>query len=692
MLAAAGAVTLATLLSVAIVYEVSSHNRIAELHNRMSSIISQSELVAANMDDMTHSHAFNIPGLLESAKAQARGRPLKEIYSSTDLYKTIPIVAAWKSVEGPASKNGFTFFTPSRPGVTARNPKNSNGTEFAEAFAAFEKGQEEYFMIDRSHDEIVLGRPVRLQASCLTCHGDPAKSVTADGKDILGFPMENMKLDDVKGAFVLKASIGHDPVMISTMKTMAGGGCVALLVVLGGFYFINKRSIVKPLAASIRQLEEASNQTAISADEISTGSRTVAEGASEQAAALEQTSASLEEMSSMTKRNAENASQVTELARQTRQAADDGAQNMTAMCASVDAIKTSSDDIAKIIHTIDEIAFQTNLLALNAAIEAARAGEAGMGFSVVAEEVRALALRSAQAAKETETKIAAAIHLTKEGVETSGKVAKTFSAILSKAHQVEALAQQVANASQEQSQGISQQNAAVSEMDRVTQASAAASEQSAASAGELAHQAATMRAAVNDLLLLVTGQSAESSSDAARIRALDLPKHSEGAPPPPVKKNKFISAPAPARPAATATAGRIHWDEERMATGVDSVDGQHRALITMVNELDLACGRGEAKEKLKEMVDFLADYAVQHFSHEEKLMEERQCPTRAKNKAAHHQFLVEFSKFAERFEKEGASTTLVLELKKLTADWLKSHICQVDTGLRKCAQTCSTRF
>jgi methyl-accepting chemotaxis protein len=194
---------------------------------------------------------------------------------------------------------------------------------------------------------------------------------------------------------------------------------------------------------------------------------------------------------------------------------------MQTMSAAMEAIKISSDDIAKIIKTIDEIAFQTNILALNAAVEAARAGEAGMGFAVVADEVRNLAQRSAQAAKETAAKIEGAIAKTAQGVDISSKVSLTLNEIVVKARQVDELAAEVAGASREQTQGITQINIAVGQMDKVTQSNAANAEESAAAAEELNAQALTMKESVAQLLRLVggNGQTTQTSKPAAHSRA-----------------------------------------------------------------------------------------------------------------------------------------------------------------------------
>ena len=212
-------------------------------------------------------------------------------------------------------------------------------------------------------------------------------------------------------------------------------------------------------------------------------------------------------MASMTKRNSENTLKANELAKEARTAADKGVGDMQTMATAMEAIKVSSDDIAKIIKTIDEIAFQTNILALNAAVEAARAGEAGMGFAVVADEVRNLAQRCAQAAKETSGKIEGAITKAGQGVEITGKVAAALNEIVTKVRQVDELVTEVAGASREQTEGITQINVAVSQMDKVTQSNAATAEESAAAAEELNAQAQVMKESVAELLQLVGGQS-----------------------------------------------------------------------------------------------------------------------------------------------------------------------------------------
>jgi len=531
--AAAFAVILTTMGAVVTVYYLSSHNRVVELREKMSSVIEQSESVATSMDYMHKHEAFDQAGLLKKASDQAAGRPLSEYYSSTALYSTIPIVAAWRSVEAAAKKNSFEFFTPTRPGIPARNPKNDYGKRFEPIFTAFERGEKEYFLHDKKRQHLVLARPVHLSASCLSCHGDPAKSRSGDGKDIIGLPMENLKVGDVKGAFVLDAALSGDPVIKATVVSMTLVGGLTLIVVLVGFHLFTTRTIILPLSTTINQINGTSEQTSAASTQIATASQSLAEGASEQAASLEETSASLEEMTSMVRRTADSARAAKQLTSETRNAASSGTQSNQKlhgalglirnasedMRHAVEGIKASSDNVARIIKTIDEIAFQTNILALNAAVEAARAGEAGQGFAVVADEVRNLAQRSARAAKETAELIDASVRQSEQGVVVNERmvetiktvsaaaadVAKALKEIETRVTEVDSEVGQIASASSEQSTGILQINTAVTELDKVTQSNAANAEESASVCEELRAQALSLKQAIHNLKHLVDG-------------------------------------------------------------------------------------------------------------------------------------------------------------------------------------------
>lgn len=328
------------------------------------------------------------------------------------------------------------------------------------------------------------------------------------------------------------------------------GACIgALLLGILSAYVIT-RSIVRPLHEMADQIGSGAAQVATASAQLSATSQSLAEGASEQAASLEETSASLEEISSMTRRNAENATNAKALANQTRQAADVGATNMAEMSQAMTGIKASSDNVAKIIKTIDEIAFQTNLLALNAAVEAARAGEAGAGFAVVADEVRNLAQRSAVAAKETATKIADAIQQSEQGVQINAKVAASLQEIVTKARQVDELVAEIATASDEQSSGINQISTATHQMESVTQTNAASAEESASASEELTSQAAVLEEIVGQLQTITIGHRAQ----AAATPALHTAKHN--------------SPPAPAsRAKSSAPVAAVNRDEAHAAFG-----------------------------------------------------------------------------------------------------------------------------
>ncbi|NLX07285.1 MAG: hypothetical protein GXY33_19270 [Phycisphaerae bacterium] len=264
------------------------------------------------------------------------------------------------------------------------------------------------------------------------------------------------------------------------------------LAIIRGVVGMLKRVFAGLRTCSTAELESAAQAINQIIDGMTSGSAQVsmastqlAEGSSEQASSLEETSASLEEIAATTKQNAAGAEQAKEMALVTRNAAQKGKDVMSQMSKAMADIKNSSDETAKILKTIDEIAFQTNLLALNAAVEAARAGEAGKGFAVVAEEVRNLAQRSAEAARNTGDMIEESIKNSERGVQINDEVAKALEEIAENSTKLSESISQIASASQQQSQGVSQVNIATSEMDKVTQSNAATAEELNAQAEEL---------------------------------------------------------------------------------------------------------------------------------------------------------------------------------------------------------------
>jgi len=282
-----------------------------------------------------------------------------------------------------------------------------------------------------------------------------------------------------------------------------------------GDYFKMKENIntlIDSLNQALLQVAQGAEQVSSASQQISAGSQSLAQGANQQASSLEEVSSSLEEMSSMTKQNAENANQAKSLATEANNNAAQGKHAMARMSESINKIKVSSDQTAKIVKTIDEIAMQTNLLALNAAVEAARAGEAGRGFAVVAEEVRNLAQRSADAAKNTANMIEESVKNAEEGVSIATDVAKSFESIASSNAMVDGLIAEIATASQEQSQGIDQVNSAVAQMDKLTQQNAANSEESASAAEELSSQSEELQSMVAQFQLNGNGQNIASKT------------------------------------------------------------------------------------------------------------------------------------------------------------------------------------
>jgi methyl-accepting chemotaxis protein len=272
--------------------------------------------------------------------------------------------------------------------------------------------------------------------------------------------------------------------------------------------FLITRSVTKPINRVVSGLCDGAAQIAAASSQVSTASQSLAEGTSKQAASLEETSSSMEELSSMTKQNADNAKMARDMMAEAKKIVDTVTVHMDNMEAAMEVVMKASEETGKIIKTIDEIAFQTNLLALNAAVEAARAGEAGAGFAVVADEVRNLAMRAAEAAKNTSSLIENTIKNVKTGHDATKITQDTFKENVAISGKIAGLIEEIAAASGEQAQGIGQINKAVAEMDKVTQATAANAEESASASEEMNAQALQLRDFVADLNGLITGVAA----------------------------------------------------------------------------------------------------------------------------------------------------------------------------------------
>jgi methyl-accepting chemotaxis protein len=296
---------------------------------------------------------------------------------------------------------------------------------------------------------------------------------------------------------------------------------VLVAVVMAG---VITRSITRPINHAIEALEGSSDQVTSASGEIASSSQQLAEGTSQQAASIEETSSALEEMSSMTKQNADNAAQANRLMTEAGAIVGEANTSMARLTGSMQAITQASEETQKIIKTIDEIAFQTNLLALNAAVEAARAGQAGAGFAVVADEVRNLAMRAAEAARNTAGLIDGTVKKIRDGSELVAKTDAAFKRVADSTGKAAELVGEIAAASSEQAQGITQISTAVSEMDKVTQQNAANAEESASSAEEMSAQAAQMREIVGGLIAVVGGAGrTRPAAETAELSEPDAP-------------------------------------------------------------------------------------------------------------------------------------------------------------------------
>lgn len=340
----------------------------------------------------------------------------------------------------------------------------------------------------------IISKPINemVLAANKLAEGDVAVNVAANTKDEVG------KLAESFGRMITNIRS-----QVNVVERIAAGDLTVEVNVRSEQDLLNKKlaEMVAKNNEVLGNIASASEQVAAGSRQVSDSSIALSQGATEQASSIEQLTASLEEISSQTKLNAQNANQANELAEVAKSNALKGNSQMKEMQKAMEEINESSTNISKIIKVIDEIAFQTNILALNAAVEAARAGQHGKGFAVVAEEVRNLAARSANAAKETTDMISGSISKVAAGTKIADETAEALNKIVEDVAKAADLVGDIAIASNEQATGIAQINQGIMQVSQVVQTNSATSEESAAASEELSSQAELLKSSVSKYTL-----------------------------------------------------------------------------------------------------------------------------------------------------------------------------------------------
>ena len=486
---------------------------------------------------------------------------------------------------------------------------------------------------------------------------------------------------------LIQRPIGGEPAeMAAITQKIAGGDLTVRFTDTGqetGIYAA-MRDMTGQLQEIVGKVTQATDQVSSAAAEIAQGSTDLSQRTEEQASALEETASSMEELTSTVKQSADNAGQANALAGAARNQAEQGGQVVDQAITAMSAINQSSRKIADIIGVIDEIAFQTNLLALNAAVEAARAGEQGRGFAVVAGEVRKLAQRSADAAKEIKGLITDSVAKVEDGGKLVDRAGQTLRDIMGSVKKVSDIVAEMAAAAREQASGIEQVNKAILQMDQVTQQNAALVEETAAASHAMGDQARELQ----QLMGFFTREES-GSAPAGRRKNLDSavrriepnpsrPAVSPSRTPAGGQLHSGIQPKRSIQPKIANASGKaafIEWTEA-LSVGDAAIDQQHQRLIQIINNLHEAMRTQTTRTQLGELLDQLIAYTHEHFSYEEGRLQACGYPHLVAHQRLHGDLLGQVSELKTKFNR--GKRTMNMELMSFLKTWLTDHIQKTD--------------
>ena len=463
--------------------------------------------------------------------------------------------------------------------------------------------------------------------------------------------------------WIIAVSAYQDDVA-NTQKTVAGSArkidrliwasviLTGLAIVLGvGLALVNARFLGGRLEKLSAEIDSSMHKVGSATDRVMKATQLLSHGEGSQIDTYDSVNRSLQTLLDGQGERLKLVEDARRISDTTQVKARESASSMHRLESSLNEIGRSSEEISRIVTTIDELAFQTNLLALNAAIEAARAGEAGAGFAVVAEEVRSLAARSAAAARDTRLKIEGSTHRSTQGLQVGREVAAALHEMAENAMKTQEYVAKLAAAASEETDMVNKAHSAIDATNAMAKQNEQASEEVSSSVATLRSIEMTQGRIVTEIRKWIHGGS--SSATASVHEAQRAP--------------------------------RLVYDAAVMGTGVERVDQQHRQLIDMINGLETAIHAGAGPGEVKHHLDFLANFVVEHFKDEEHIMETHKCSASHKNIAAHQSLLEKYTQWRTEYDGPAGGTVEQLEnLHLFLNTWLVSHICKVDTCLRSC--------